>query len=160
MWQFNIDSISVEKKTIITKTESRICFGELIRGSFDDVAHLYQHIPGSEKLEENGGIWTCNSIFCFVWRNILILSIPDPCEATIPLISVDIGGESFPIEPEILMLETLENSETMCVGSIIGYNQMGWSFGERFLWKVYTVYDQKKQEVSFGHIKKGRWFGK
>jgi hypothetical protein len=120
-----------------------------------DVAHLYWHIPGFEKIKENEGIWTCNSIFCFVWRNILILLIPDPCKATIPSISINIDRESFPIDPEILKLGKFKNSETICVGSIVGDTQWDWFFGGRLLWNRYTIYDSERDEMSFGHIKEG-----
>jgi hypothetical protein len=116
-----------------------------------DVAHLYWHIPGFEKIKENEGIWTCNSIFCLVWRNILILSISDPCEATIP----PIGGKSFPIDPETLKLGKLDSSGTRCAGSIVGDTKSGWFLCERFLRRKYTVFDPKQHVVSFEHIEEG-----
>ncbi|TCD64939.1 hypothetical protein EIP91_003397 [Steccherinum ochraceum] len=138
-WQVNMDSVTVNTKSVLGRISAVIDTGTtLIVGDTSSIKTFYTAIPGSKDVSRTfgAGYYTI------------------PC-SSFPTVKLTFGGTPFSIAPSILNLGQVSRGSKDCVSGIVssGTSQNFWIVGDVFLRNVYSSYDLGNNRVGFALLK-------
>ncbi|KAH7912656.1 aspartic peptidase domain-containing protein [Hygrophoropsis aurantiaca] len=135
-WQVNLDEVSANGDSVLTKLDSIVDTGTtLIVGDTENVDKFYQAIGGQNATATAGpGFYTF------------------PC-AKVPSVSITYGGTPWPISADSFNLGQVSSGSADCVGGIIAQADVSfWIVGDVFLRNVYTAFDVGNSQVGFAAL--------
>eukprot|EP00756_Hemistasia_phaeocysticola_P024646 Hpha_TRINITY_DN15959_c2_g9::TRINITY_DN15959_c2_g9_i2::g.70625::m.70625/K01379/CTSD; cathepsin D len=146
-WQVSADSMSVGGKPIKTGFEAVVDTGTSLIA-----------LPLLEAIEINSKLGCLNiGIECeFINPVTNTSTCPDP--STIPSFDIVIGGKTFTLAGEDLLLKISEAGQDICVSGIMGFpgklpNNIGIILGDVFLRKYYASFDVAQKRVGLALAK-------
>ncbi|KAK7001303.1 acid protease [Favolaschia claudopus] len=147
-WLLGVSAITVQGNNLAVATGNNALAAidtgtTLIGGPSEDVANLWNAVPGSAKVPSMPGFWSF------------------PCTTTVA-ISMAFGGKLWPISPQDMNLGAATDGSRRCLGGIfdltLGSNieansgNPSWVVGDTFLKNVYSVYRADPLSVGFAQL--------
>ncbi|KAI9437839.1 acid protease [Lactarius psammicola] len=132
-WQGSFDDISVNGKTVVSRTDAIIDTGTTqVIGDTQSVQAIYAQIPGST--DAGSGTWTI------------------PCDFNTP-VSITFSGKVFEISASTFNLGPESSGSSTCIGGFGAVDGLGfWIVGDVFLQNVYTTFDLGNNRVGFASL--------
>ncbi|NP_001072053.1 napsin A aspartic peptidase precursor [Takifugu rubripes] len=141
-WQIEVNRINVGDQLSLCKPSCQTIVDtgtSLITGPSEEIRALHNAIPGmSRQKDEN--IIDCEQI------------------PSMPVISFNIGGKLFPLNPEDYIWKEMDRGTAFCQSRFMALD-MGppaaplWNLGDVFIMKYYTVFDRDADRVGFALAK-------
>ncbi|KAF8627813.1 hypothetical protein AX15_004238 [Amanita polypyramis BW_CC] len=146
-WLLSISQITVQGKNIpigaVAATAAAIDTGTtLIGGPSADVQAIYNAIPGSQVVQNSGGLYAI------------------PCDTKVN-VTMSFGGRSWTINPADMLVSQVPLSNN-CIGGIFdltmgsnippGPGNPSWVVGDTFLKNVYSVFRTSPPSVGFAQL--------